>query len=92
VRTGPLVGLSFALAGGTLTVGRDPANDVVLRDQTVSRRHARIDARGGGWVVTDLGSTNGTAVGGRTLQPNQETQLSAGTEVRFGDVTMNFEG
>jgi pSer/pThr/pTyr-binding forkhead associated (FHA) protein len=87
-----MVGLSFALAGDSLRVGRDPAAEVALRDQTVSRSHARLDRSGGGWTVTDLGSTNGTAVGGTRLAPNTPAPLRPGAPVQFGDVVCVVEG
>ncbi len=86
-----MVGLSFALTRESLRVGRDPGVDIVLRDQTVSRQHATLDQRGGQWSVTDLGSTNGTAVGGQRLQPQQKVTLQPGTTVQFGDVVCRFE-
>ncbi|HEX9374891.1 MAG TPA: FHA domain-containing protein [Actinomycetota bacterium] len=92
VTVGPMVGLSFALGRETLRVGRDPSSDVVLRDQTVSRSHAQLEHRQGRWIVTDLGSTNGTAVGGRQLQPRQSAVLDPGTTVQFGDIVCLFEG
>ena len=91
VTAGPMVGLSFALTRESLRVGRDPGVDIVLRDQTVSRQHATLDQRGGQWSVTDLGSTNGTAVGGQRLQPQQKVTLQPGTTVQFGDVVCRFE-
>jgi pSer/pThr/pTyr-binding forkhead associated (FHA) protein len=86
-----MVGLSFALVGDSLVVGRDPGAAVVLRDQTVSRRHATLDRRGDRWTVTDLGSTNGTSVGGRRLAPQQPVELEPGGTVQFGDVVCVFE-
>ena len=47
-----------------LTVGRATDNDLVLRDERVSRHHARIGGRRGTLVFTDLGSTNGSGVNG----------------------------
>jgi pSer/pThr/pTyr-binding forkhead associated (FHA) protein len=86
-----MVGLSFALTRESLQVGRDPAADLVLRDQTVSRLHASLDRRGDGWSVTDLGSTNGTSVGGRRLAPQETVALQPGAMVQFGDVVCTFE-
>ncbi|MFL5799192.1 MAG: FHA domain-containing protein [Actinomycetota bacterium] len=91
VTAGPMVGLSFALTRESLRVGRDPGVEVVLRDQTVSRQHASLELRGGLWTVTDLGSTNGTSVGGQRLQPQQPVTLQPGTTVQFGDVDCRFE-
>jgi predicted component of type VI protein secretion system len=48
----------------SVTVGKDAANDVVLDDPFVSGRHLRLERRDGRWHVRDLGSTNGTFLGG----------------------------
>lgn len=45
-----------------LTIGRMPGNDVVIKDPTVSRKHARIEFQEGKYLLTDLGSMNGTFV------------------------------
>ena len=55
------------LVGDRVTVGRDPSNQVVLPDPNVSRFHAELVARAGGWEVVDLGSQNGTRVGGEPV-------------------------
>ena len=62
-------------------VGRDSRCAVVLEDPTVSARHARLEYRDGVWLVTDLGSTNGTFVNGRRVQ--QQT-LRRGDAIQFG--------
>jgi pSer/pThr/pTyr-binding forkhead associated (FHA) protein/NADPH-dependent 2,4-dienoyl-CoA reductase/sulfur reductase-like enzyme len=91
VVVGPSVGLSFSLVGDSLRVGRDPAAaTIVLRDQTVSRSHASLDRRGAEWLVTDLGSTNGTSVNGQRLAPQQPVPLQPGARVSFGDVECTF--
>jgi pSer/pThr/pTyr-binding forkhead associated (FHA) protein len=45
-------------------VGKDPTCDVPVDDPFVSARHLRVEAREGRWQAMDLGSTNGTFVGG----------------------------
>ena len=58
----------IALTSDEITLGRDPLNDVVLDDdKLVSRSHVALTLRGGQWVVTDLGSRNGTVVNDRTV-------------------------
>jgi hypothetical protein len=49
--------------------------------QTVSRRHAKVDFRGGAWQIEDLQSTNGTWVNGKRLGPGQPCLLKAGDVV-----------
>jgi hypothetical protein len=72
---------------GKVVVGRESSCDVVLDDPTVSRRHAAIEEKDGGWVLRDLGSGNGTFVDGRRV----ETALLAGSEaLLFGAVPARF--
>ncbi len=58
-------------AGGSIAIGKNPDNDLVLDgDPAVSRVHARLERVGPAWCLTDLGSTNGTLVnGGRLFSP-----------------------
>src|SRR5690242_474950 len=67
-------GLPFAqridLTRAVLRIGRDTKNDLILEDEEVSRRHARVEARGNGWVLMDVGSTNGTFLNDRELDGN----------------------
>lgn len=67
VRTGPTAGRTYALEKNELTIGRDMANDIVISDPEVSRRHARIFLQGTNYVLEDLGSTNGTFVNRQRL-------------------------
>ena len=58
---------TFALAYGENVLGRDPATEVFLDDTAVSRRHARITVRGSQATLEDLGSKNGTFLGGKPV-------------------------
>jgi pSer/pThr/pTyr-binding forkhead associated (FHA) protein len=71
-----------------VSIGR--ANDctVVLADPNVSRHHAEVRPSGDGFVVVDLGSTNGTKVNDARVA---EHQLRDGDEVRFGNTVMHFQ-
>jgi len=79
---GPLAGQSIPLGAEPLVVGRAPDNAVVLQDDYVSSRHARFFAQDGRWYVEDLGSTNGTQVGGNRIA--NQVPLHVGTTVRLG--------
>ncbi|MEM7231613.1 MAG: ATP-binding protein [Planctomycetota bacterium] len=67
--------------GGTLTVGRDDENDVVLSDASVSRRHAEFERAGNFCLVRDNGSTNGTYVNDMLVRVQL---LHHGDAVRIG--------
>ncbi|HEV2218850.1 MAG TPA: FHA domain-containing protein [Candidatus Dormibacteraeota bacterium] len=68
VRSGPDMGFKFRLKPtGVASVGRDLENEVVLDDPAASRRHAQIEFVGGAYVLTDLGSINGTLVNGKRV-------------------------
>lgn len=74
--------------GSLLTVGRARDNGLVLHDGRVSRYHARLQARSGSLVLTDLGSTNGTRVNGQLVE---EVVLGLGDRVQLGDTTLVVE-
>ena len=67
--------------GSPLTIGRATDNAVVVADGRASRHHARIQARRGALVLTDLGSTNGTRVNG---VPVTEVVLGQGDRIEIG--------
>jgi Protein of unknown function (DUF3662)/FHA domain len=70
------------------TMGRSRQCEVMVDDPNVSRQHAEIRPRGGSWVVTDLGSTNGSRLNGRRLE--QPTVLKPGDEIELGTTTLTF--
>lgn len=76
----------FALPpGGTsrIVVGRAPGCQFILTDLTVSRLHAELNHADEGWMITDLGSMNGTRVNGWRL--TGPARVRPGDEVGFGD-------
>ncbi len=87
---GAYSGSIFPLAASGVTVGRDPASDIPLsNDTTVSRKHASLQPGDGGWSVTDLGSSNGVFVNGVKIQGSQP--LRPGDEVQIGNTRFRFE-
>lgn len=73
-----------------ITIGRVQGNDVILSRGNVSKRHARIVAEHGEFVVVDLKSTNGTFVNGRRIGGPQA--ISIGDKVYVGDFVLGVEG
>jgi pSer/pThr/pTyr-binding forkhead associated (FHA) protein len=72
---------------GPLTIGRSPDCDVSLHDILLSRNHCRLERTRDGWVVTDLGSKNGTVIDGR---PVTRHALRPGEVIRIGRVNVTF--
>lgn len=58
------------LGQSIVSIGRDNSNDIVFNANNVSRNHARLEWHRGLWHIVDLGSTNGTVLGGQTILPN----------------------
>ncbi|WP_353951900.1 FHA domain-containing protein [Knoellia sp. S7-12] len=88
VTSGPLAGTSLPLRESGTLVGRSPESALVLEDDFASGRHARIFKGPEGWMVEDLGSTNGTFIGQQRL--TTPTPVAAGTEIRFGTTVVEL--
>lgn len=87
---GPRYGEELAIPSPAVVVGRAASCDVVVDDDSVSAQHARLEYDMGAWSITDLGSTNGTAVEGTKLAPNLATPLPYGATLRLGGVQLQF--
>jgi hypothetical protein len=72
---------------GPWSVGRSQENDIVINDPNVSRKHARISRADNGFVVEDLGSTNGTLLDGA---PIDRERIESGDELTFGQSRARF--
>jgi len=77
----------FRLEGRMLFVGRDASCALVLPNSAVSRRHARLVQREGGWLIEDLDSPNSTLVND---QPIKRQQLAHGDIVRIARYRLEF--
>jgi pSer/pThr/pTyr-binding forkhead associated (FHA) protein len=82
-------GKRFDIRVPLVHVGRGAHNDVVIEDDSVSDTHAKLQRREDAWYLIDLGSTNGTYVGGSRLTTT-ERRLDGAPDVRFGSVKMRF--
>src|SRR4051812_20305130 len=86
--SGPRPGRSFAIEREVMSLGRDPACDIVLASKLVSRRHARIVHRPDGYYLEDLGSTGGTQLNDRAV--DGPVRLSDGDQIRIVDCLFTF--
>lgn len=88
VTGGPLVGMSIPLSGRDVILGRSPASTLVLSDEFVSSRHARLRFENGQWWIDDLGSSNGTFVDDERIA--EPRAVNVGDNIRIGQTTLEL--
>lgn len=76
------------LKNNRLTIGRTPDNDICIPHPKVSRRHAEIEPQEDGYVLRDLGSTNGTFLGSNAVT---EHRFETGDTLRIGSAKLVFK-
>ncbi len=81
VLVGPDKGKRFSTLESLVRIGSDPSNDLVLTDNTVSRRHAEIERTAKGLVLRDLSSRNGSFIETRRVI---QTYVEPGDKVLLG--------
>jgi pSer/pThr/pTyr-binding forkhead associated (FHA) protein len=84
-----------------IVVGReDPISDMFPdvdltglggMEKGVSRKHAVIHRAGAGYTVEDMGSTNGTYINKKKIQPHAPQTIKPGDELRFGKLTLTLQ-
>jgi len=78
----------YQLTGAVTVIGRSRRCDIVLTDPNVSRQHAEIRRRDDGFMLVDLGSTNGTRVNRRDVK---QVVLQHGDRIELGTTELLFE-
>lgn len=84
-------GQRWELGKEQLILGRSLDCDIVLRHPDVSRQHLRLERWPEGYVVVDLGSTNGTVVNGQNLTTNWPRLLDPGDQIQLGPFTLAYQ-
>lgn len=87
ITAGPKAGTTIDLPVTGLTIGRSSGAGLQVSDDYTSTNHAKVSKQGGRWVIEDLGSTNGTFLGGKRVATAAE--ITPGTTIRVG--TTQFE-
>ncbi len=77
------------IAPGGMVIGRAPPADIVIPVPEISRRHCRIDVEGDRASITDIGSTNGTFLGGERLE--KPARLRNGSQLSLGSFALRYE-
>jgi hypothetical protein len=88
VTEGALAGTTIRLGDSPVTLGRADDSTLVLTDDYASSRHARLVPNEGAWTVEDLGSTNGTYLGGSKV--TRPTPVPIGQQIRIGKTVLEL--
>ncbi|MHC4662329.1 MAG: FHA domain-containing protein [Planctomycetota bacterium] len=78
---------SYSYASSEITIGRSSKNDLCLPDGAVSRKHAVVRKKFGGFIIQDLGSSNGTFVNGQKVK---EKPIGANDVIKMGNTILFF--
>ncbi len=80
------------LTDALITIGRISENTLQIEDVSVSSRHAQLTLDDSGdYVLRDVGSTNGTELNGKEIQPNTDHKLQNADKVRFGKIETQYK-
>ncbi|CAB4566234.1 MAG: FHA domain-containing protein [Actinobacteria bacterium] len=85
---GPAAGAKVSIEKRPITIGRASICDLTLEDDFISSRHLRISMQSDGYVVEDLGSTNGTWVEGERL--SEPVLIKPGVRIKMGRNTLTI--
>ena len=83
-------GEAIPLSNDRITIGRDPHNQIVIADETVSSEHAVIEFQDGRYWLQDRRSTNGTRLANKKILAEERYALKGGDRIRFADVDLMF--
>src|SRR5712691_5650902 len=84
--TGPLAGRTFPISKSTITIGREPNNDIVVPDPSISRHHAQLTWNNGLWTISKLSAQNTITVNQRAVEQdtiNDRDTISLGAGITF---------
>jgi glycine cleavage system H protein len=87
ITRGATAGSKYSLSGAKVQIGRHPDSDIFLDDVTVSRRHAEVTLDGRQYVLSDVGSLNGTYVDGERIESEV---LREGAQIQVGKFRLVF--
>lgn len=89
VKQGPQIGILFPVTGNRVVLGREETCDIIIQDAEVSRRHSELVWEHNGFLMQDLGSSNGTFVNG--VQITSPTRLKPGDVIGLGQTGLVLE-
>ncbi|MFW7414902.1 FHA domain-containing protein FhaB/FipA [Demequina sp. SO4-18] len=88
VTAGALKGTTIPLGSAPILIGRSPTCTLVIDDDYCSARHCRVFPESEGWMVEDLGSTNGTFLDNQRV--DDPMPFKRGDKLRLGGTTLEL--
>ena len=82
--------ITLPLDRRSISVGRDPSNDIVIPRESISSLHATIDYKNGYYYLEDLRSTNGTKLNDKPIEENSPVRLKSGDKIHFAIYEFRF--
>lgn len=82
--------ITLPLDSKSMSIGRDPSNDLVIPRESISSLHATIDYKNGYYYLEDLRSTNGTRLNDKPLEENSPVRLKSGDKIHFAIYEFRF--
>ena len=82
--------ITLSLDRKSVSVGRDPSNDIVIPKESISSLHATIDYQGGYYYLEDHRSTNGTRLNDKPVKENNPVRLKSGDKIHFAIYEFRF--
>jgi uncharacterized protein YegL len=82
--------ITLPLDSVSVSIGRDPGNDIVIPRESISSLHATIDYKNGYYYLEDLRSTNGTRLNDKPLEENSPVRLKSGDKIHFAIYEFRF--
>ncbi len=83
-------GHRFFITQSEMTIGRDPSAEVLVSDQSISRKHAKITKEGKEVKIIDLGSSNGTYINNKKIQPGVPVLLAKEDMIKLANTILKF--
>lgn len=83
-------GHRYFITEDQMIIGRDPAADISIADQTISKKHAKIHREGAVVRIEDLGSSNGTLINGKKLEAGNSVNLAKEDMIKLGNSIVKY--
>ena len=82
--------ITLPLDRKSVSIGRDPSNDIVIPRESISSLHATIDYKNGYYYLEDHRSTNGTRLNDKSIKENNPVRLKSGDKIHFAIYEFRF--